>query len=860
MTAQTDFLRNHAIQNVWCAPTQDQQFVFELPRISAASGALRVVMANGVPLDLPDNDYRWQVFQIGGISPSVLNMLTREYTWVSAQIQANEKKTTVRLFNGVGRMVSLCDIYYRYTQANNLLVAVRMHPRTNLDWATSRIYLQMYSNSYWESTAGANDTVGFEVYSDLMETAAEVTTFASMYAAAQAVAEHPFQLRFWHNGFVKDYASVTVSVGDSVMFELDGSIKKKFVFPIAGLETFDSTLDKVRKYLLHPAKDSNSTTIDYYDDVEIFLRGSLGAKPTVLYPRINALDVRQLTHRDYAVAVSNLTFQGAALRLMGGGEYNTQTIEVYVRKAGYDRSLIHEHSFIQELYKLEEVDVKRALSGIDATVPFWRAAYLEASAYPALMRAKDICDVTYELVENAYGYHAMAKALASVPLTVQSPANNGYVEVPYLYMFGCTVYEYDEQGLFLGWHQHYVGDRYFVRDVLARRVELIAGLGSATLDEMHGVTTAKLRTDCNWRVYLRQRVGGQIQTTFQDVTGSNRYSLDAEGNFTWFNPTVTDYITLRSDRRFFAKDYVSDVIDGRIVVTLQTNQKHGTDLLTQAMGIPMGQSDVIFNGRSLIRGLHYFYQNNQIIITARHYVNQAPGAKQQIHVRTYGFCRPDGSLYPEGDWGFIEHGLLSNNNRFDVRDGRVTRIVVDGKLKTMAEMEFSEESLQVAPLDADNGQPYMVKDIFIPLKPFSLPDTWGLIEKSREDTKRVSDYLTLKKPQPDRGPVQAIPYKHELVSPFLAKLLYDLIYGRLGLPVKETYTRQEIIDLCKNYEYLLQTDPITQDLDSSFVVIQPHTKQTPIGVSPRQWQFLNQVVQLYAPGKVDLHNSLSVNS
>lgn len=860
MSAQTDFLRQHAIQNVWCSPNQDHQYTFELPRISGAGGALRVTTANGMPLDLPDTFSRWQVFQIGGISPNAFNLLTRDYAWVNAQVQAHEKKTVVRLFSNNGIVAGMADVFYRYTQGNNLIVAVRMHTRTPISWTAAKIYLQVYSNSYWQTAEGVADPVGFETHGAVVETSQQIAAFSSLYNTAAQLAEHPFQISFWHNGLRKERNAVNIVVGDSVWFELDGSIKKRVTFPIAGLATFDSTLDRVRKYLLHPPKDGNSMTIDYYDDVEIFLQGSTAGKPAMLYPRLALQDVRQLTHRDYSVVVSNVTFQGAALRMIGGGEYNTQSLQINVRKSGYTRPLLHEHSFLQELYKLNEVDVARALTGIDATIPFWRAAYLEASAYPELMRAKDVCAVTYELVEKAYGYHAMAKALAVTPAAVQSPGNTGFVFVPYLHQYGCTAYEYDVNGLFLGWHQHLVGDRYFVRNSDARTVEFIAGLGSETLEEIHNAKTANLRTDCNYRVYLRQQVGGQLQSAFQDITGSNKYTLSPTGQFTWLSTVITDYPTVRSDRRFFAKDYEVDVTDGRIAVTLQSHQQHGNTVVTQNLGIPLGQVDVMFNGRSLIRGLHYFYQNNQIIITARHYVNQAAGVKQKVHVRMYGFCRADGSLYPEGDIGFIEHGLLSNNNRFDVRDGRVSRVVVDGCLHTMEDLLFSEDSDQVAPIDATNGQPYMVKDIFVPLRPFVAPDTWTLIEKAREDTKKVSDYITLKKPQPSRGPVTAVPYKHELVSPFLAKILYDLLYGRLGLPAKDLFTRQDVIDVCKNYEPLLQTDPITKDLNSSYVVIQPHTRNVPIGVTAKQWQFLNQVVQLYAPGKVDLNNSLSVNS
>lgn len=862
MTAQIEFLRQHAIQNVWCAPGQDRQYIFTLPRISNAGGSLKLTTVTGYALDLPDATSRWQLFQIGGVAPSAFGMLTRPYVWVNACVQANEGKSVVRLFSNTGVVAMLNDVYYRYTQSGNLVVAVRMHSKTPINWTTSPIYLHIYSNAYWKTADGSNNVIGFSVAGALLETAQQITAFASLYlAAAIKAGASTMSLSFWHNGMKKDYAGTPLNIGDSVFFELDGSIKKRVVFPVSSLETFDSTLDSARKYLLHPPKDNTDLTIDYFDDNELFLVSNDAQKKAILYPRTQMGDVRQLTHRDYSINVSNVVYQSGILKGLGGGDLPTQSVELVLRHSGYNRTLIFEHSFIHELYKLPDDKLLRAFVGTDATVPFWRAAYLEASAYPALMRARDLPNITYPLIESAYGYHAMAKALANTPSLVSSPGSNGFVTVPYLLMHGATAYEYDDNGLFLGWYHHYVGSRYYTNNQLCRKVELLAGIGGTTLEEMHGsLSLTNLSTLCNWRVYLRQSVAGQVQTAFEDVTGSNHYTLDDQGNFNWSSPSVTDYPTVRSDRRFYAEDFEADVSDGRLAVTLTTTQKHLSGILVKAMGIPLGQSDVILNGRSLIRDMQYFHDSDQIVIAAREYIDQTPGAKQKIHVRMYGFCRPDGSLYPEGDYGFIQHGLLSNNNRFDVRDGRITRVVVDGALHTMDDLVFSEESTQVAPIDATNGQPYMVKDVFVPLKPFTEPDTWGLIEVSRTNTQTVSDYMTRMLPQPTRGPIQAITRKHELVSPFLAKILYDLLYGRLSLSAATELTRQTVMDICKPYESMLNADPLSADIDTSFVVIQPHTKATPISVTPKQWAFMSYVIDLYAAGRVDIHSSLSISS
>lgn len=860
MSNHTEYLRKDAIERVWCAPNQDHSYTFALPRVSGSSGALGAVAISGALLDLPDTFSRWQVFMIGGIPPAALNLLTRQLMWVSAEQQAREKKTSMRVFNNMGVLAGLADVFYRYTASGALLVAVRVALGTPFNWSQDKYYLSLYSNSWWNTPDGVASPVGFQVGAQYIDKSADIGTFDTKYLAAKAKAASPIQLSFWHNGVRKNRDTTTISVGDSVWFELDGSIKKRFTFPVRGLATFDSTLDMMRKYLLHPPKDDSSTSIAFIDDLEVFILANDAFGNAIKYVKLQPSQLRQLTHRDYSISVSAAVFQGDKLKAISGKEFDSFSIQVVVKQGGQQRNLIHEAAFIQELYKLDEVDIGRAMTGIDATVPFWRAAALEASTYPAIMRTESVCDLTYQMTEKAYGYYEMARTLANTPNEVISPGNSGYVQVPYLLMWGCTAYEYDQEGLLLSWHQHITGSMYFVKNDECRHVELIAGMGGRVMDEVHGAKTVTLRQDCNWRIYLRQRVGGQVQPAFKDVTGSNQYVIDDLGNFTWKSASVTDYVTVRSDRRFYAADYQVDLTEGRIAVTITTMQTHDGVTASQPMMIPLGQIDVFLNGHSLIRGLHYYYDNGQIVITAREYIDTTPGNRQRIHVRAMGFCRPDGSLYPEGDWGFIQHGLLSNNNRFDVRDGRVTRVIINGRLRTMQDLEFSESSDQVAPLDPINGQPYMVKDLFVPLKPFAEPDTWALIEKARADTKVVSDYITLKKPQPSRGPVQAIPRKHIIFSPFLAKILYDLIYGRLGLPAKDAFNRQDVIEVCKSYEPLLKTDPLQQGIDANFVVIVPHTKETPIAISPRQWQFMSQVVKYYGDGAVDLNSSLTVSS
>lgn len=857
--AENNFLRDHAIRNVWCSPEQDRSFILKPQRVTSNSGAMRSYRLMWDLIPLPDTTSRWHILQVGGIDPIAFNLLAKSFEWVSMAQACNDRQMHVNIYTTDGIEMPRHETYYRYTQSGTLIVAVRINPRVPAVFASDTISIRLYSNAYWDSVRSAGVSRGIEVHGVIVENVNVRSDFIAQYNALLAENPTPGVLSFFHNGVKRDHlAEQSIVVGDSLEYVWDGSVKAQYKLLINDLPVFDSTLDLKRKLLVHPPGRSN--VIDHFDDVDFYIEG-LGANPQRLFYHRGTTDaIRQLTHRDYALVSPYVQRYGERLQRMGTSvPVESMRVVVTVRHSGYDRPLVYEHGRINELYKLSDTDVLHAMTGLDANIPIWRAAALEASGYTQLM-GESLSGITPALTEKAYGYFAMAKYLADTPQTVQDPTGAGYVTVPYKLAYGCTAYEYNAQGLFLGWHHHYVGDRYYVQNPLTRTVELIVGLGGTSLDEVHGVSTTPVHTDRNYKVYQRTRVGGVLQPDVTDVTGTAAYTI-ADGVFTWVSQSITAYPTLRSDKRFYAADHTVNIEEGQLRINLQTLQTHANGTGWANMGIALGQLDVILNGRGLIRGLEYFYEKGMIYITAKEYLVMPISTPQQVHVRMVGFCRSDMSIYPEGDVGYVEHGLLSNNKQFDLRDGKVQRLLVRGKLMTRAGVNFSEESDDIAVVHVANGSPYLVKDMHVPLRPEVAPDSYTLMSIAQAVDKQVSDYLTLKNPQADRGPVVAVTERYQVFSPFLCKLIFDMKYGRLTLPNQTTFTRQDVIAVCKPYENLLNVDPITPSnaVNPAYVVILPHSLPTVLTVSARQYQFMTRVVENYANGMVDLSASLSIS-
>lgn len=75
----------------------------------------------------------------------------------------------------------------------------------------------------------------------------------------------------YHNGWlVNDLRPSRVSPGDVIEYVYDSSVYRVVDFAVKDLETYESTLDSKRKYLLN-YPEFNNATIDFEDDIDFYL-------------------------------------------------------------------------------------------------------------------------------------------------------------------------------------------------------------------------------------------------------------------------------------------------------------------------------------------------------------------------------------------------------------------------------------------------------------------------------------------------------------------------------------------------------------------------------------------------------------
>lgn len=264
------------------------------------------------------------------------------------------------------------------------------------------------------------------------------------------------------------------------------------------------------------------------------------------------------------------------------------------------------------------------------------------------------------------------------------------------------------------------------------------------------------------------------------------------------------------------------------------------------------------NRHAMIEGLDYFLNWPFVTITNREFLLE--GNTQNVIVRASGFPQDDMSMQPPAEFGFVQHGLLSRNNRFDIRDDKVMRMIVRGKTLTRDKLAFAEEHNGVYLTDVvKNGSPYLIDDVVVPLRNLVDENTYSLRAKSRTIDSAISDYLTLKLPQPVIADPNIIEERYEVFSPFACKVMFDLINGLIwDDQMKAYYGDVDIKRWLKDYEYLLAFDPCKQGVDTRYVSIHPHHLSYEVELDIYQYNFLNRAIAFYLESKVDISHFISI--
>jgi hypothetical protein len=855
-----DFLLNHAYRNVWCTPEQDKQAILQLPRITPQNGVWTYFNYQWRKVQLPvtGNAARFHVYQVGKVHPTILGLLNKKNQWVSAKEVMETECMLLEVYNSKGIMIPRSLIWYIVMGNGNLLVAVRKPAEfptrlVDVDLESEDIFMRLYSNAYFNSIRATYPEGCIKVKSIKPD---NISQIQALQGEIQKLPSYGGKFFYINGRRVEVIDLVTAKIGDYIEYVFDASVKREVAFKVRNLQEFQSELDTLSKYLLHyPGK---SGMIDYQDDIDLYLGAysTRSGKWRGAYVHKNdSRTMRMVTHRDYSVPVIRINGTQAANPFLVEQELE---LRMTIRHSGYERPLVFENSRIVEMYKLPEERLAEAMLGLDSTVSVWEAAKLEASAYTALMRQPQ-GGITRQLVQQAYGYNAMSTLLASTPTEVVVEGNSKTIVIPEGLRGHCTVYEYDKTGRLLYYTTHTQDNTYVCQADDTAFAEVIYGLGGLSLDVQDDVAIGNLDPLQNYRFYTAKGAGGVRTGEWRDVTGDPEYLVTGR-QYQWVTETGSLYRVL-SNKNHLAYTFEMAPIAGVFEFDIGM-QKNG---VFQKLDMPLGELDLFFNGHSLIEGLDYVVQGSRVVIATKKYYDPKL-AKQSITVRYTGFCNKDMHRTLPAEVGFVFHGNLSANNRFDIHDDKVLRIVCAGGVRLRKDLDFAEDGISVSMTNALNGAPYAIRDIIVPMNNYLVGSdevsdhTYEYREQAMKIDQEISDYMTRFLPEQVVTAPNAINGRYTLYSPYLGRIIDDLKSGVLNDDkFYEHFGEDWLRTRLAKYEPLLAFDPFGtgMDVDDRYVVVHPHMYPNQVSLTIYQYRVLSKIVEMLK-ANVDLSSTINV--
>lgn len=849
-----EYIKHHALKNVWCTPEQDYQLTFNPVRITTPNGVRKYTEVEWDRIWLPDDTSKFHVYQLGNLSPKTLKLNMPNNLWVSLTELCNDNNVIIDVCFANGRQLPRFASYLRRTPTGNLILAIKEQPRIG-NLKTDSVYIRFYANAFFSSVRSHPTEDYIFTKGQYATTRASVVSFQRDIRDFQLEGGHVY---VFHNGMiVNDTHPDLVVEGDVIELVHDTTIKQVIEYKIDDLETFLSTLDELNKYLI--VRDPSETNaIDFHDDIDFWLvKRTSAAFKGVFYYKSNPESVRMVTHKDYSIPVSRILALANANVWV---EPLKLSLRLHIRKSGYSRELVNEHHRIRELCRLDKERTHDAMIGVNSTVDVWKAASLEASNYPKIMRSLSV-DVTPELVQEAYGYNAISKLVADTPKRVEVIAGAKGIELPFGLRTNSTMFEYDSEGKLLEYHHHASGDIYYTNNLQTTTVEGIMGIGSQNLPTYFDQKNVAISDIKNVACYITPISGGVPTYVWQRIlpTADNGFYTFSNNEINWNEDLLTNnLVAVREDSNFLLYSKVLNLNVGVLTFDLEANEFYNGNSELQALKLPLLHLDLFLNGYALIEGLDYFVRNFKIVITNKEYLNTAT-PDQVVVIRAIGLAGETVYWEKKREFGFVEHNLLSRNNKYDIRDDKLIRYVVGGKLRHKEDLKFSEDGIEVRMDNIPNGTPYSLMEPPVPLRGLLNTNVYDFREKAYSVDETIKNYLSVFYPEEEIAEPSVITERYQLLSPFVSKIHYDLSSGYFYPEgIKEHYNDMDIAEWIKPYTYLLDFDPVKNSVDLRYVSVHPHHLFVETELDIYQYKFLQRIVKLYFGEDINLSGHVRI--
>lgn len=909
----SNYLIEHALKNIWCEPIQDKQYIIQPARLTLDRGVARFVKVGWDDIKVPtvtaSSDQRYfHIYQIGQIHPSLLNLVTLKQQWVPIHGIMETRNVLVECYLPNGVKIPPIHVWLYLNHDNNLLVAIQIIPtmelgtildgtvrpaKLDLDAITFRVYSNAYIDSPEFIAANVGGLPAIKVFSRRINTNNDMTTFLSETNASNQLYGSLGDVVYYLDGLrtTRPTAfSAAKHQGRTITMVRDATQKLTWESTVSDLPMFNSVLDSVPKYILFLGKEVGGNTINYRDDIDVFLMSYKDNVWKGIYlDRNDGDEVRQLTHNAYAVKASCIA-EAVANHPSLWNNVNEVIVRLDVRQGGLKRGLVHQHNRIEELYRLSNSQILNAMSGIDALLDEWTAAELEQSAYVRLMSSTaQAIENDLDIVSDAYGYHAATQVMANPEKAVETTSNSRYLTLspgqclqnPETGYGDRSVFLYNVSGkMIAAFNNTGLYDQIPLAPVYGTETPASAEVFPMRIANNDGVvfgnqtlTTHEL-THFGFRCYVCSLVGGTPNEIWSDITVSGLgtyYTYNPTGDISsGYKPTLTwdvaalnalnlyPCVKLQRTMMLYTVPFQTANYPGFLRFSVNSYMQNFNGVSgNRVLKLQPAVLDVFMDGESLIEDIDYYVAWPEIVICKK--PKRRPAEGLVVQVRCYGCCDPTTmQRYKAREVGFVKDGLLSVDGEYDVRNDRNIRILVADQWKRRDQVRFQESG--TGPLLLD-GEPYSVSDYVTPAEAYTNRTTVPYRTEALAIDTAVQNYLTDKLPQPNPLNPAISTDKWPCYSVFMSAIIHAFQNGFLGNgELDNPYDNLQMDTWLSPWLYLLNYDPCVKGANTNYIGIAAHQYDVVISVTQAQHVFLTRLNIQYLASKVNLSPTVSIGS
>lgn len=836
-------VQKFALNNIHCSPPQDRQYRFKLVRVTnPTQPASRSAFIYGKQRTLPNKTSLFQVYVIGAVPPTLLNLVEKGKTWVrdvwrNVALDMNSRNYIMQFYDINGVVFPRKDFYYLIGRSGELIIAAEISSNMKQFFKVEDCaYMRVYSNEYFNSpdfeinTPGRQTAIqcGSRVVANNLEKLELQTTITQLeVAGGKAIV--------YVNGRHAPGMTLSIPNDSFVEFVYDRSILGVESYPISGLRTFHSTKDNRVKYFLY--RNRVVDHIQYEDDLEVYV---CGERDGLFYYQHKQHALTNVTDKDFGLDAQYVNAQANVLSTLVGGSVNDKTITLYTRRSSIGRKLVNSSLKLHELYKLPADVQKDVLLNHNHSVSDFRVENLEDSDYFKVVSATSLSELTKELTSSAVGYAGLAHYYGETPVRT---GGIPYVKVPPLYQDTSLAYEYDASGNLIDRHNT-VGPSYAVHAQEAASVEFVQGR-PVTSFKLYNTGEEAPVPSTEYRVVAALYDGPKRLTNWTDVTDQATVS----GNSVTLNDSSLGKFRVLPYALVYLYDVELAITDGVLFFPINTQDDRGDGETTHRLDIPFVTAEVFLNNRKLVEKIDYFMDFPNILICNKTYLKYGQEV-QRVHVRLTGL----GTAYQDTNkndiTGFVNNGVLTRNKYYDITDDKVLTISVNGKLTHKDTVKFSEADNTTRIGDALNGLPYSITERQLSLMDITGISTPPLLAASKALDARISSLFNQVFPEPSINPFNVIGSKHYLYSPVVSKVICDLKEKNIPpslytTPYNDT-TIQQLLNTTYQPYHLL--DPIRASFPANVVEIHPHIGNDTIDLNLFQYRFVVNLIRILTQG------------